>query len=194
MLGMQTHDDLVAIQGNPPYQGCPALDVAQTGFTCEACCWFFNPSRSPWFLPLPCASPLVSFPPVLPRAWRPRCDSCLGLQKCCDCLGVGSGEPSPWNPPSPQCSPGGTSCPIWSHSQLHRYRLEARRREELAQGPHMLAIPAGKHFVSDQGQFAGQVKMRYRWHRSRNTQKQPMQPQFWKDTGLLETRDFLFGI
>lgn len=28
MLGMQTHDDLVAIQGNPPHQGCPALDVA----------------------------------------------------------------------------------------------------------------------------------------------------------------------
>ena len=135
MLGMQTHDDLVAIQGNPPYQGCPALDVAQTGFTCEACCWFFSLSRSPWFLPLPFASPLVSFPPALPRAWRPRCDSCLGLQRCCDCLGVGPGEPSPWNPQSPQCSPGGTSCPIWSHSQLHRYRLE------LGEGRNLLRAP-----------------------------------------------------
>ena len=48
--------------------------------------------------------------------------------------------------------------------------------------------PAGKCLVSDQWQFAGQVKMSCRWHKSGNSQSQPTQPQFWEGAGLLETR------
>lgn len=120
--------------GKSPTPGLPGFGCgSQTRFTCEAWCCFFNPSRSPWFLPLPFASPLVSFSPMLPRAWRLRCDSCLGLQRCCDCLQVGPGEPSAWNPHLPSVAPRALLAP--SH-HIHRYRLEAQRREELAQGPH----------------------------------------------------------
>lgn len=87
MLGMQTHDDLVAIQGNP--------------HTRAAWLWMWLPDEALLVRPGAGFSVLPdhhgSYLFLLPHPWSAsllRCHvlegpgvTCLGLQRCCDCSG-----------------------------------------------------------------------------------------------------------
>lgn len=154
MHGMQTHSDLVAIQGYPLDRGCIHWtwlpDIPYLG----SLVFVFKPFQVTMV-------PTSSFGltpgqllPALPGACRHwSCDPARSLTSCCDCSGWGLVCHLPVTPSLPKVGVKAPSAPCHPHTTFTDTALRLGEGRNLLRVPTMMATlgPAGKYLLFKSG-------------------------------------------